>query len=340
MTLDPFLRRHGRGAARLAIGSIEGGLSLARLAGRPVVFEDLIARLPGLVCLLAALLMAWSLGGIESATETAVPLLDRTRDESPLAIRIWQEPRAAEPSTLPSPSVPAPAPPLTEPRSADVLPAPTRPEIPLATSTSTPAPRRRDFDPRSLALQASRATTLPSISEPLPVSGVAGAAPSERPLARAAREPDLLRRAFLASTASPEHLPPPSEPEPPEALASTPRPPVSAPAHDPGLADSIRSELERWDEVPLDDLPDCTPGGRQDALKQQILRAVSFQRECSHPEGRYRFVQTRNLNAFLMWSHPNPNAPTRRDRDRDACDVLERALRCLGDASNEELSIR
>lgn len=119
-----------------------------------------------------------------------------------------------------------------------------------------------------------------------------------------------------------------------------PRPPVSAPAHDPGLAGSIRSELERWDEVPLDDLPDCTPSGRQDALKQQILRAVPFHRECSHPEGRYRFVQTRNLNAFLMWSHPNPDAPARRDGDRDACDVLEGALRCLVDASNEELSIR
>ncbi len=344
MTVDPFLRRHGHGVARLAIGSIDGGLSRDRPAGRPVVLEGLITGLPGIACALAALLMGWSLSSIHRVDSDPVPVAKRSDDESPLTIRVWHEIRPSSVVATQRPSI-ADAAPKTAPGSADVPATPVAPAKPTPVATSSPPSRpsshtpSREFDPRSLALQPSRAATLPGMSDPLPPTDRASKNVSERPIAaQAVREPSDLRQGFLASIASPESLPSPPDPEAP---AKTPRPPVSAPAHDAGLADSIHSGLERWDEVPLDDLPDCTPSGRQDALKQRILRIVpSFNRECSHPEGRYRFVQTRNLNAFLMWSRPNPDAPALLTRDRNACDVLERALRCLGDAPNEELSLR
>lgn len=342
MTPDPFLRRHGHGAARLAIGSIEGGLSLGRLAARPVVLEGLAARLPASLCVLAALLLGWRLSWPESVPPTPAPIAGSTDAEGPLAIRIWREPRAASLPRPVSPPIPSEASKPTGPRTTDVSESPAQPAsaaagTPTPSPSSPSSPRRTPFDPRSLTLRPSRAATLPAMSAPLPPVHPAERGESERPLARAAREPVSLRNAFLASVSIPESLPSPADPEAP---APTPRPPVSAAAHDAGLADSIRSELERWDEVPLEDLPDCTPSGRQDALKQRILRSVPLHRECSHAEGRYRFVQMRNLNAFLMWSRPNPDAPAHLDVDRDACDVLERALRCLGDPTHEEISIR
>jgi len=101
-----------------------------------------------------------------------------------------------------------------------------------------------------------------------------------------------------------------------------------------------RGDVGGWQEVPLDELPDCDPPGRQDLLKKRILLAASVQRECSHPSGSYRFVETRSLGAFLMWSRPNPAARAGQPRDRDACDVLERALACLGDPGSEESTSR
>lgn len=107
-----------------------------------------------------------------------------------------------------------------------------------------------------------------------------------------------------------------------------------------GAPSSSGAALDGWQEVPLDELPDCTPAGRQDLLKKRILLAAPFQRECSHRDGSYRFVETRNLGAFLMWSRPNPGPRAGQPRDRDACDVLERALACLADRSSQESSSR
>jgi hypothetical protein len=120
------------------------------------------------------------------------------------------------------------------------------------------------------------------------------------------------------------------------------RPKVSASRPGAALLDvsSRGSALDGWREVPLDELPDCDPPGRQDLLKKRILLAAAVQRECSHPSGSYRFVETRNLGAFLMWSRPNPSRTAGQARDRDACDVLERALACLGDPSSQESKSR
>lgn len=118
----------------------------------------------------------------------------------------------------------------------------------------------------------------------------------------------------------------------PLASAGGLRPAVSAARAGPALLDTGSSggELGGWQEVPLEALPDCDPPGRQDLLKKRILLAVPGRRECVHASGNFRFVETRNLGAFLMWSRPNPAALAGQPRDRDACDVLERALACLG----------
>jgi hypothetical protein len=106
----------------------------------------------------------------------------------------------------------------------------------------------------------------------------------------------------------------------------------------------IREQVRRqaradgWDEVPLDALPACSPPEREDALKQRILTQTTQRqrRECSHSSGRYRFLETRNLNAFLMWSRPNSASSSSQYTTRDVCDVLERALSCLEVELTEE----
>jgi len=95
-----------------------------------------------------------------------------------------------------------------------------------------------------------------------------------------------------------------------------------------------------WHEVPLDALPDCSPPGRQDALKRRILVAAEAKPTCQNTAGSYRFLETRNLNAFLMWSRTNPDGQQTAGSPRDVCDVLSRALDCLTKPSMEEIGTR
>jgi hypothetical protein len=76
--------------------------------------------------------------------------------------------------------------------------------------------------------------------------------------------------------------------------------------------------------VPLSTLAACRTDRREDELKLQVLAAVRNQRECSSAAGYYRFVETKNLNSFLMWIE---RAPGRAAVDR--CGELAYALSCL-----------
>lgn len=124
-----------------------------------------------------------------------------------------------------------------------------------------------------------------------------------------------------------------------------PRAHVAAAAASNEVAREIRDRFireaaaEGWHEVPLDELPDCSPPGRQDELKKQILLAAAAlpQRQCSHQAGEYRFLETRNLNAFLMWSRNNPDSSSGQRAARDVCDVLARAIQCLSEGSIKDL---
>jgi hypothetical protein len=79
-----------------------------------------------------------------------------------------------------------------------------------------------------------------------------------------------------------------------------------------------------FDGVPLSSLAACLSDAEEDALKLDVLAARGERRECASAAGRYRFVETRNLNAFLLWVE---RAPSRREADR--CVELRLALECL-----------
>lgn len=92
------------------------------------------------------------------------------------------------------------------------------------------------------------------------------------------------------------------------------RPSASRPVREePGLAG-----------VPLGSLASCLSDRQEDALKQRVVAAVRTQEQCVSRAGSYRFIETKNLNSFLMWVD---RAPTRTHGDR--CDELRLALECL-----------
>jgi len=64
----------------------------------------------------------------------------------------------------------------------------------------------------------------------------------------------------------------------------------------------------------------------EDTLKQRVIAAAGSTAECTSAAGRYRFVETKNLNAFLMWVE---RAETRKEADR--CAELALALSCLAE---------
>jgi hypothetical protein len=76
--------------------------------------------------------------------------------------------------------------------------------------------------------------------------------------------------------------------------------------------------------VPLGSLAACRSDRLEDDLKQKVLAAVRNREECESAAGHYRFVETKNLNAFLMWIE---RAPGRAEGDR--CAELSFALKCL-----------
>jgi hypothetical protein len=88
---------------------------------------------------------------------------------------------------------------------------------------------------------------------------------------------------------------------------------VAARAHEPKLRG-----------VPLGSLASCVSDREEDALKQQLVALVGGPAECVSAAGRYRFVETRNLNAFLLWVE---RAPQRAAADR--CVELSFALECV-----------
>lgn len=80
--------------------------------------------------------------------------------------------------------------------------------------------------------------------------------------------------------------------------------------------------------VPLGDLAACITDREEDRLKQAVVAAVKTQEECVSRKGTYRFVETKNLNAFLMWIERDPSRAV-----EDRCAELHNALECLQSAS-------
>lgn len=76
--------------------------------------------------------------------------------------------------------------------------------------------------------------------------------------------------------------------------------------------------------VPLGSLASCVSRDREETLKREVIARVQDPTRCESSNGVYRFVETKNLNAFLMWIE---RAGDQKAGDR--CTELSRALECL-----------
>ena len=193
----------------------------------------------------------------------------------------------------------------------------------LGPEAPDPAPPVRDRNarpPRPTARRAQRPTRpLPVPVEPDPVAPSPG---SQRSARRARVVPRRDRRSSRTSRGVelPAFAPPASLAEADTAAQRVPR----SPALPQPTATRSRSSADGLAAVPLGSLAACVSDREEDRLKQKLLEVVTTQQECLSEAGRYRFVETKNLNAFLMWIE---RAPSRREADR--CVELRLALDCL-----------
>jgi hypothetical protein len=241
---------------------------------------------------------------------------------------------AAAPPPAATPRAPAPRPAL--PRRAIAIDSVAAPAAPASVRPpADPAPRQA---PRKAPQRAARPVPSFDLGAPAAPSLLAEAAP---PGGRAAQAP--------AAASARARAPARSTPRPPAALA-LPALAAGAPVRDPGAeptparvdrqanAQAARSAPARSTEprlsgVPLGSLASCVSDREEDALKQQLVAIVERPTECVSPAGRYRFVETRNLNSFLLWVE---RAPTRREADR--CVELTFALECVRKRAGGEWS--
>ncbi len=193
----------------------------------------------------------------------------------------------------------------SEPRPASrperVPSRPVRPSLSARTS-------RRGRQPRLDVPAAAAPEAFESSSTPQP--RVSRKAPPRR--ARTHTAPKL------AALSAPAFRPP---------SAATPTPSIAPVARRSTQAPSSTPRSSRPDVrgVALGSLASCVSDREEDALKRAVLAAVDGRDTCQSRAGSWHFVETRNLNAFLMWIE---RAPHRGVANR--CTELELALQCLG----------
>jgi len=221
--------------------------------------------------------------------------------------------------------------PSTLPAAQLALAAPAIPQqaapAPSATPRSSRATRARSTAPPTARQPALQVAALQAPAAAAPDPGAASPPSAARNL-RAAPRPQRTSPPSLAASALA-----------PAALAPAPQPAQAAPVvtrerrenRSPDSANARSEPDAKLAGVPLGSLASCVSDRLEDALKQKVMAAVTTGQECTNEAGRYRFLQTRNLNAFLMWIE---RAPTRDTGDR--CDELQRALDCLVDRERRE----
>jgi len=224
---------------------------------------------------------------------------------------------AARPSPSPSPRVSREIRP-SAPAAPDVVapPAPRPPSRSFRVATPAAAPGER-ARPRPGLAPPAVAPAAAALPRTQPASGGPVARAERRPVPRVETRPAPRLAAVPARVPERSAPPPPSLPNRVQRAAADPS--AAETGDRPGLAG-----------VPLGDLAACVSDREEDRLKQAVVAAVTTQDECVSRSGRYRFVQTRNLNAFLMWID---RAPGRSVEDR--CGELRNALQCLADRGRQ-----
>jgi hypothetical protein len=178
-----------------------------------------------------------------------------------------------------------------------------------------------------LRVERTRASSPAAARAPMPMP--AAAAPLGTP-----DEPRELPAAIRAGPArvqgpsSARRPPPQAAPPPPPSPASarpTAPPVVQRTGAARPAASASRSRADHGIRgVPLASLAACVSDADEERWKRKVLAAVGSREACTSAAGHYRFVETKNLNAFLMWIEV---ASHRRQGDR--CDELSLALACL-----------
>ncbi|MBM4385171.1 MAG: hypothetical protein FJ091_17605 [Deltaproteobacteria bacterium] len=245
---------------------------------------------------------------------------------TPAPVRVAREPVKQPPKVVSiDPLSPVPAVPSEEPaplpqttRVAKNAPAANRPALPALADFAPigdPAPTGA---PAAVASRAVRTNVVarnntPS-NRPVAFAAAASAAPpaafDESAVAPALATRNAVKRPTSAPTASsrPQSLgfnagtPSASAADvTPQAVGRTER---ALPQRSTGGAQG-----ENLAAVPLGSLAACATDREEDERKMAVLGAVRGRTECSSAAGRYRFVETKNLNAFLMWIERAPNRP-------------------------------
>ena len=248
-----------------------------------------------------------------------------TRSPVPAPVMRPDAPRLAAPAAA-SPVLSDPRPPPRSFRVASVpsVPSSQRPRavpglapVPREpTPLSTPSPTRsHPSGPRPSARPAPSVAPVLAASPAPAHSGPRPADPGPQRTARAAPTPSPRRAA--RPTAEMARAPSATAP-----AAPTPAARVARLQHEmPRGSESDRPGLAG---VPLGELSACIRDREEDRLKQAVVAAVKTQDECVSRAGTYRFVETKNLNSFLMWIDRSSGRAV-----GDRCDELRLALECL-----------
>ena len=222
----------------------------------------------------------------------------------------------------------APTPSRVEPRFQTARPSDARPRIGL----DAPAAPRDPADFDRAAPRSTRTPATPSPSRQAPPLAFAAAAlpaePNDSPRRESsARRPlpavgpprrDRSRPANIGLAAAG----PPRDPTPP--ADADPGPLRTARPSAPAAASGSRKEEPGLRGVALASLSACVSDRQEDALKQRVITAAEDRKACESTAGRFEFVETKNVNAFLMRIE---RAPGRQLGDR--CAELMHALDCL-----------
>jgi hypothetical protein len=226
-------------------------------------------------------------------------------------------------------------PPVTPPRvvrEAPKRPAPSFKIDPVAPSfaVAATAPPAGQAAPLR-AVTKKPAPRAPAFTFPVdPVVAEKPAAPAPPPTLRAQPRAAPVR----VASAKPAALPKFDAGPPPARYAEAPEPPPAQAAQRVARAAAKQSApaappQKAFQGVPLGSLAACVSDREEDSLKLEVMAAAGLRRECESRAGRYRFVETKNLNAFLMWIERNPSR-----RASDRCVELRLALECLAGTPN------
>ena len=237
--------------------------------------------------------------------------------------KVVPKPPAPPPVPVAKPKPPAPKPPpVLKPMPA---PAPALPRFePMAARTPDRVerpvlPPRATSNVRVPTPQIDRTNVRAELAMPAPAPEHRTSAPRA---ARSAPPPPPPAALDRVAVPRPDVAPAPAAPMP---RAGAPAKPARTARPEPvALASASAEPRNHLRGVALSALLPCVSDARETELKQRTVAAARNRALCESPAGRFHFVETKNVNAFLMRIE---QAGNRQSGDR--CEELKLALDCL-----------